>query len=647
MSSGYQSWSVTDIRDRLRFSPRVLDYAFRILRRVPVFSRTNQLVIDGLLSFLSIFVAFQLRFDGQVAGLAAYVLWFWAPILFLARPLVIWGLRGYQPIWRYFEIRDIQRLALVALPVSAGLLLARHGFAGKFQVAGVPTTVIFIDWCVYLLLGTTARALRRAVFDMSRNAGRERSRALIVGTDETLPGAVRHVHYYPDVQVMGLLAREESLRGLTIGGFRVIGAPAALPRLLAAREIDLVIISDASLDCIASVVSAASEFDAEVRLLPSAANVFRGEVRVSAEPKPEAVLMDRAVALAAPHPAVVQAFSGRVVLVTGAGGSIGSEICRQLTGIGISTLLLVDQDENSIFELNNHLLELQPELKIIPLVADIRDRERMRGIFGRYRPEIILHSAAYKHVPVMEFNCSEAVLNNVIGTRELADAAIEFRVERFLMISTDKAVRPTSIMGASKRVAELLVQERAARQNGSGTRFACVRFGNVVGSRGSVVPIFLQQIQARRLVTLTDENMTRYFMTIPEAVQLVLQASTLGMNGDIYMLDMGDPIKIATLARKLIELSALRPEKDVPIKVVGARPGEKIHEQLWSADAKVSATEFGRVFRVHARPVVEQFDQLLAELEAAALRDDNDAVRRQFTCMPIEFKVAPAIAAGA
>jgi FlaA1/EpsC-like NDP-sugar epimerase len=253
---------------------------------------------------------------------------------------------------------------------------------------------------------------------------------------------------------------------------------------------------------------------------------------------------------------------------------------------------------------------------------------------------VVLHAAAYKHVPVMENNCCEAILNNVMGTREIADLAITHGAQRFVMISTDKAVRPSSVMGASKRLAEMVVQSRAAATHGIGghhPRCACVRFGNVVGSRGSVVPIFLRQIAEGGPVTVTDEDMTRYFMTIPESVQLVLQAATLGCDGDIYMLDMGDPVRITHLARKLIEMSGLRPDKDIEIRIVGARPGEKLYEELWSEGAQLLPTPFERVFAVRCQPAPPDFETSLQILEAAALSRDPKRVLELLHEMPISF----------
>jgi len=338
------------------------------------------------------------------------------------------------------------------------------------------------------------------------------------------------------------------------------------------------------------------------------------------------------------HPSVVESFRGRTVLVTGAGGSIGSEISRQVSNLDIKNLIVLDHDENSIFELMNQLG--RKNMQIVPIVGNIRDRDTIRRTFEQHQPEIILHAAAYKHVPVMEGNCCEAVLNNVCGTRELTEAAVEFCCESLVMISTDKAVRPSSVMGATKRVAEMVVQQRARECVGQPyqAHFSCVRFGNVLGSRGSVVPIFLRQIAAGGPVTITHEEMTRYFMTIPQAVQLVLQALTLASSGDIYMLDMGDPVKIIDFAREIIQMSGLTPGKDIEIRVVGARPGEKLHEQMWREDALVSSTPFPRVCRVKAAQVPPNFYQQVEELERLARSRASDAkIRSALQQMQIDY----------
>jgi FlaA1/EpsC-like NDP-sugar epimerase len=426
------------------------------------------------------------------------------------------------------------------------------------------------------------------------------------------------------------------MKGKLIQGHAVLGSPADLASVLVQHNANLILVADAVMEELSECMSVASELGAEIRLLPSASNVMRGDVRIAARPRPDLVLA-KPHATAAQRPEVIEAFRDRTVLITGAGGSIGSEISRQVASFPVRRVILVDHDENSIFEIHQKLRAFEKPPELVPIVGDIRNHEHMRRVFGSYLPDVILHAAAFKHVPVMEVNRSQAVLNNVIGTRELVDLSLEFDVERFLMISTDKAVRPSSIMGATKRVAEILVQNRACEPHCK-TKFACVRFGNVVGSRGSVIPIFLRQIAEGGPVTITHELMTRYFMTIPEAVQLVLQAATLATSGELYMLDMGDPVRIMDLARKLVESAGLRPGRDIEIKITGIREGEKLHEQLWLESASVSKTKFDRVYSVLAALPPPDLTARIGELERIALRGADDEVLTALKELPIEWR---------
>jgi len=331
---------------------------------------------------------------------------------------------------------------------------------------------------------------------------------------------------------------------------------------------------------------------------------------------------------------VIECLRDRVVLVTGAGGSIGSELARQVAKAPVHKLLLVDQDENALFEL---LAEFPEGAPVCPIVADIRDRGAIRRVFSEHEPHVVLHAAAYKHVPMMEANPCEAVLNNVLGTRTLAETARDFRAERMVMISSDKAVRPSSVMGATKRLAEVIIQQIARADDSGVTKFACVRFGNVLGSRGSVLPMFLKQIEQGGPLTVTHADMTRYFMTIPQAVHLVLQAATLGSRGHVYMLEMGDPVRILSFAREVIRLAGLTPDKDVEIKIVGSRPGEKLHEQLWGEGSQVTPTTFEYIYEVYAEDPDRSFPHLLAELEQAATDRRAESIRDLLRQLPIDY----------
>jgi len=608
--------------------------------RVPglLFNRLTQWLLDGGCAGLAFFLAFQLRFDGAVPARYRSIMLVWLVSLILLRPFCIWILGAYASIWRYFNLRDMFSLSLASALPSTVLLFARIVLARRFRVMAIPISIVLIDLGLFLLLVATLRALRRAGFEYWRINSAPRHRAVLLGTGDTLASGVRQVSLQSDIELVGLLSTEKHLHGRRIAGFPVIELSDTLPEVLVSGCVDTVFIAEAKLDCIDEVVQSATQFGAEVRLLPSAANVMRGDVRVSAQLNPELVLKGRNGSLEKPHAAVVNGFEGKDVLITGAGGSIGSEISRQVSRLGVNRAILVDRDENSIFELQNQLAALESVSQIVPMVGDIRDRNQMGHIFERYRPEVVLHAAAFKHVGIMEQNPCEAVLNNVMGTRYLAELAGEFDAKRFLMISTDKAVRPTSVMGATKRVAELLVRSMIGSNSMGGTDIACVRFGNVVGSRGSVVPIFLRQIAAGGPITITHEEMTRYFMTIPEAVQLVMQASTLPSHGTIYTLDLGDPVRITHLAQRLIEMSGLRPEKDIKIEFVGVRPGEKLHEQLWYEDCNVTPTSFARVLAVESRPV-PPVEHELRELEQLAFARQDDAVLQLLRELPIDFRV--------
>lgn len=614
-------------------------HAGRALDRLPrwIFNRWSLIAIDGWLSMVAIWLAWQLRFDFNVPANYQAAVRVSAVALLLVRPACLWTLGAYRAIWRYFNLGDAVTLCLAAIPPSAIMLLLRIGWLQYHPVVVLPLTVIVVDYGVFVMLGVGLRSLRRYLFEAALG-GPTSKRTLLIGTGEGLASALRQISFHPEIHVVCLLSPDKKLHGARLAGFTVTGGPESLSNHLASEEINLVLIADADVETIGDAIARAVEFGIEARLLPLAADIINGDVRISKNTKPELAIKNAVPVTTRPDPAVVEAFRGRSVLITGAGGSIGSELSRQVARLPVDRLVLLDQDENSIFQMHSELgSSARGQSQPVPIVADIRDRDGISAVFSSYKPDIVLHAAAYKHVPVMEHNCSEAVLNNVLGTRTIAEAAIDCGAERFLMISTDKAVNPSSIMGATKRMAELTVQHLARRQSerGSVTRCACVRFGNVMGSSGSVTPIFLRQIAAGGPVTVTHEEMTRYFMTIPLAVQLVLQATTLASNGEIYILDMGDPVKITTLARRLIETSGLRPGQDIEIRFVGTRPGEKLQEQLWSDSATVNPTSFPSVLRIEPSTPPADFHQQLATLEAAALTRNDERARQMMMEMPI------------
>jgi FlaA1/EpsC-like NDP-sugar epimerase len=601
--------------------------------------RNVQMLLDSGAAVTALWMAYLLRFDFSIPAAHHRGMVLWLIIIALARPCAILITNGYNATWRFFALRDALRLGARSVLVTVGLILFR---VAVHNGTAIPYSVLLVELPLYLWLASGLRTTRRYEYEIVNRIG-SNANTLVIGSEATLAGAVRHLRSSGNTKILGLVTEDERLVGLRIDGILVRGHTTSLANLLATYPVELVIVAGADIQGAEEIMHVAAQFGVQIRLLPSCVDLVKGKVQVRRVISIDQIshVRQRKFSNTA-HPAVAECFADRVVLITGAGGSIGSELVRQVADLPISKLIVLDRDENSIFELMNQLKNENKDHIAIPVVGDIRDRYTVRHTFSRFRPDIVLHAAAYKHVPVMEDNCCEAILNNVCGTHELADAAIDLGCEKLVMISTDKAVHPSSVMGASKRTAEMLIQQRAseAMRRHHDTQFACVRFGNVLGSRGSVVPIFLRQIAAGGPVTITHKEMTRYFMTIPQAVQLVLQAATLASTGDIYMLEMGDPVKIIEFAKEIIEMSGLTPGKDIEIKVVGMRPGEKIHEQLWNEDADVGPTSFPHVFRVKAAPVPSDFSTFLQQLEKAGKdRESNEMIQDLLRELPIGYHV--------
>ena len=514
------------------------------------FSRGTQLILDALLCGTSLILSYSLRFDFTIPRQQWHIILFWLVLLPIMRISILSSLGIYRRIWRYFNLDDAVVFTCCNILPSVFLLALRRSPLHTMDMFRIPFSIIVCEFGAFVLFSLSARLLRRVTFAVSGTSVSDYTRVLLVGSDTSLASVAQRIRTSGEVSLLGLLVYDRNLQGLSLGGFPILGEIDSLPAVLSQDG------CRCCLDCGRGPCLHRQDrcnmrrfLELTCELFPARSSIIRGDMRFVRDRNSESALEQKVVE--DPDPIVVEAFRERVVLITGAGGSIGSELTRQVARLPVSTMILLDQDENSIFELKNALVNSKTQITVISVVGDVRDHNQLKRLFVRNRPAVVLHAAAYKHVPVLEENCCEAVLNNVLGTRELAELAADFRAERFLMVSTDKAVRPSSVMGATKRVAELVVQALSA--NGNATRCACVRFGNVLGSRGSVVPIFLQQIAKGGPVTITDENMTRYFMTIPDAAKLVLEASTLGSRGDIYMLDMGDPVKITALAEQLIK----------------------------------------------------------------------------------------------
>jgi FlaA1/EpsC-like NDP-sugar epimerase len=602
-----------------------------------VTDRKTQVALDSLAAMTAIFAALFVRFEFHaVRFFSAYI--FWLPVIALLRPLLLLLMKSYRSTWRHFHLADGINLARNSAVLTSALITFRLLGSFGLPIRALPYSVAIIDLGLFVAFAGSLRILRRLTYGAVHSEKEPTRRALLLSDNASVAGAVRLIEPYGDVQLVGIVSTDNSVHGRTIAGVPVLGGLDTLEQFIVAHRIELVLMTSSGVHSAEDIIARTTEFGLQVHIIPTARDLVRDHVRVSHSLKIDQVINKFQPLNPEPHPAVVSCLHDRCVLVTGAGGSIGSEIARQIAFLPVSKLILLDQDENSIFVLMNELQCTCTE--IVPIVGDIRDSAMLDELFSQHKPDVVLHAAAYKHVPVMEANPCEAVLNNVTGTRQLVEAAERHNCERFVMISTDKAVHPSSIMGATKRTAEIIVQHRELfSRHRSETQFACVRFGNVVGSRGSVVPIFLRQIAAGGPITITHEEMTRYFMTIPQAVQLVLQAATLASTGDVYMLDMGDPIKIIEFARDLIRMSGLRPDIDIPIQITGTRPGEKLHEQLWYEDSAVSQTTFPSVFHVKGRSAPFDIAAQVARLEkAAAHRASKEQICELLWSLPLEYE---------
>ena len=594
--------------------------------------RTGQLTVDMVLVAAAYWLAYQVRFDfGSVPR--RYELLFDETILVVVavKAIIFVAARFYTKWWRFTSVRDLQSIVIGALIASTAL--AALFVLWQPGVSDVPRGVLVLDFLLTLVLIGGVRFAVRSVVErppltqlVSRRA--DAKKVLICGAGDAGNALLRELRSSrtSGIVPVGLIDDDPRKLGLRVHGTRVIGSRDDLPRILAERNVDEVMIAmpTAPGSVMQSIVSICREAGVVCTTLPGLPELINGEVTVSLlrEVQVEDVLGRAPVEIDFARAA--RYLNGKAVLVTGAGGSIGSELCRQIVAVGARRLIMVDHGENNLFEIDLELRE-RGYTGLVPVIADCRDANAVERIFARERPEVVFHAAAYKHVPMMELNPLEAVANNGLATETLAETVKRHRVERFCLISTDKAVEPKTVMGATKALAERVIELHGSE---SGTRFAAVRFGNVLGSSGSVLTIFRRQIAEGGPVTVTHPDMTRFFMTIPEAVQLVIQATGIAEGGDIFVLDMGEPVKIIDLARKMIELSGHEPGTDISIDVVGIRPGEKLHEELFNVDESVTATRYSKVRRA-TRSALDP-EQLRAGLdELADIVDDRDSARLQ------------------
>ncbi len=546
----------------------------------------------------------------------------------------------YRRYWRYAGFWDLMAIVLANSAASIVLGAVMVGSRLMGWIPGLSRSVPPLDWLFALALTVGLRASLRAIAETvgKRPLGKVKPsrNVLIVGAGDAGAMVAREMQKNPQLGLrpVGFLDDDRIKAHKEIYGLEVFGAIASMESVAKARRIDEVVIAipTAGGRTVRDAVERCRRLGIPSLVMPGIYELLDGQLSVSRLRRVNiADLLRRPqIHSEASSPAYLE---GACVVVTGAGGSIGSELCRQVAHAGPSRLLLLGHGENSIFEITAELRTRFPRIAVQAIIGDVRDRERVHRIFRMAQPQVVFHAAAHKHVPLMEENAAEAVTNNIVGTRNVVDAAVAAGVARFVMVSTDKAVAPSSMMGASKRVAELIVQRAARTQSRA---FVVVRFGNVLGSRGSVVPIFKEQIERGGPVTVTHPEVRRYFMTIPEAVHLILQAGGIGTGGELFVLDMGEPVLLREMAADMIRLSGLD-ENDVPIVFTGLRPGEKLNEILWEEGASVEPTARGDIRRVHEAAVADdgRLDEIISRLADAAARDDHERIARLFReCIP-------------
>ncbi|HET9603001.1 MAG TPA: nucleoside-diphosphate sugar epimerase/dehydratase [Gemmatimonadales bacterium] len=612
--------------------------------------RNRHVFLSDAVAFVGLpLLAYTARFEGwgwPLADTGALLIYTAATTPLKLSILAGFGL--YNRLWAHADVRDFTRV-LRAMAISAVLcgiigavLLPHSGLA----TVRVPLSILALDalGSVAAVCAPRTLAKRRA---HARSASVDESAgeaALIVGAGAAGEIIAKELLANPKLQLRlaGFVDDDPGKRHQLLCNRPVLGSLADLPRILSAHKITQMIIAmpGAPGTVVRTLIRIANAAGVHARTVPGLFEIISERVSVSALRKVQIQDLLRRDPVDTDLAAVGAVVGGRTVLVTGAGGSIGSELCRQLARLGPKRLLLLGHGENSIYEVQAALRDAFPALETVPLIADVRDRPHVRQLLERHRPEVIFHAAAHKHVPMMEWNVAEAILNNVEGAASLVQAAIDAGTERFVLISTDKAVRPCSVMGTTKRIAEMIVQHAGTRYN---REFVAVRFGNVLGSRGSVVPAFLRQIQAGGPVTVTHPDMRRYFMTIPEATQLVLQAGALGRPGNVFVLDMGEQVRIADLAADMIRLSGLEPDVDIEIRYSGIRPGERLAEEILFTGESVEPTAHPKVLRATNEHLPADVERLVAELVEAAQAHLPDEVLRLLLHDLVSERIAPSL----
>jgi len=598
-------------------------------------------VLDIILISGAIFVAFLMRFEGSlpiqylVDGVMLKYIFL---TLFFCLPLFyLFGLYSFS--WSYVSTQEL--ISLFKAESLGFIFLAVAIFFSKDfpWFAGFPRSVFFISYFIIFVFCGGIRLAKRIYLQAMRNGKRiEKEKTLIVGAGDAGEQILRSIISAQNTPYNPVAIVDDSniKQGVTIHGLRVLGKISDIPSIVEDREIKQMIVAlpSAGNRIIKEVVELGRKSGvSKIKIMPALSEIISGQVSFKnlKDVEVDDLLGREPVTLDTKQ--IEEFIKNKTVLITGAAGSIGSELSRQVAKFNPSLLVLLDQDETGVFNISNELLTNYPSLKIISLIADITDGEKVNEVFKNYQPNIVFHAAAYKHVPLMEDNPDEAVKNNVFGTKTVAQASIDHNAEKFILISTDKAVNPTSVMGATKRVAEMICQAFNHTPRGTGkniTKFMAVRFGNVLNSRGSVIPIFREQIRKGGPVTITHPEMKRYFMLIPEACLLVLQAGAMGQGGEVFVLDMGKPIKIVDLATEMIKLSGYEPDKDIAIVFTGIRPGEKLFEEILTVEEETVATQNRKIFEAKLSEVNSSLlESQIEKLNLLAVEGNKEKIKQE------------------